>query len=152
MEFDRAHYEDPPFSRRVEKPWGYELIFTQSDLPYTGKLLHIRAGKRLSLQYHDRKQETQYLLAGRALLVVEDARGELREIEMETGRGYTNHPGQRHRLAAIEDADIFEVSTPEIGNTYRLDDDYHRDTETEAQRALPNRGWSSGEPPPGGVL
>jgi hypothetical protein len=91
-EFDRTRYDEPPYAQRVEKPWGYELIFTPPDLPYTGKLLHVAAGKRLSLQYHDQKRETQYLLSGRALLLLDDESGTLHEIEMQTGRGYTNHP------------------------------------------------------------
>lgn len=129
-----------PASRRIEKPWGWEIVWAES-AHYTGKLLHINAGHRLSLQYHDEKLETQCLLSGRAVLVAERADGTLQEIPMEVGRGYTIHPFQTHRLVAVEDAEVVEVSTPEAGVTVRLEDDYCRGDETEALRALPNRGW-----------
>lgn len=132
---------DPrPFSRRIEKPWGWELIWAQTS-SYTGKLLHIRAGQRLSLQYHDQKLETQCLLSGRAILVLEDANGELQEQFLEPGCGYTIYPYQLHRLVAIEDAEIYEVSTPEAGTTVRVADDFQRPDETEELRARPDRGW-----------
>lgn len=101
---------------------------------YVGKLLHIEAGKRLSPQYHDQKLETQSLIAGRAVLLLDDDYGELREIAMEPGMGYTIKPFRRHRLIAVCDADVIEVSTPEIGTTYRLADDYARPHETEESR------------------
>lgn len=127
-----------PHQVRVEKPWGWEIVWAETP-QYCGKLLHIRAGSRLSLQYHDQKLETQCLLHGRALLVVEDAAGALREVEMEPGKGYTIQPFQRHRLVGIDDADIIEVSTPERGTTFRLEDDYTRPDETEELRRRPNR-------------
>jgi quercetin dioxygenase-like cupin family protein len=123
-----------PHVRRVEKPWGWEILWAEEAPHYVGKLLHVDAGKRLSLQYHDEKLETQCLLSGRVLLVVEDAEGALQEIEMERGEGYTIHPFQRHRLVAITDAEVVEVSTPETGTTFRLDDDYARPHETEELR------------------
>lgn len=141
IEVDKSRFNNIPHVQRIEKPWGYEIIFTQSELPYTGKILHINAGKKLSLQIHDKKQETQCLLNGRCTLVVDNQNGELVEIEMEGGNGYTISVGQRHRLIALEDCDILEVSTPEIGNTYRLEDDYNRRTETDDMRKKPNRGW-----------
>ncbi|MGI8554389.1 MAG: cupin [Dehalococcoidia bacterium] len=130
-----------PHGRRIEKPWGWEIIWAESEA-YTGKLLHIAAGCRLSLQYHDQKLETQCLVSGRAVLVVEDRDGALCEIAMEIGKGYTVYPFQLHRLVAIEDAEIYEVSTPEAGTTVRVSDDYARPDETEATRALTDRGWS----------
>lgn len=139
---DKTRFEDSPFIKKVEKPWGYELIFTSDELPYTGKIMHINAGKRLSLQIHDQKQETQMLISGQCNLVHDNKEGELITEEMEPNKGYTAQIGQRHRLQAITDCDIFEVSTPELGNTYRLEDDYQRDTETEEMRQDPNRGWS----------
>lgn len=138
---ERAELE--PHSRRIEKPWGWERIWAESDR-YTGKLLHIDAGKRLSLQYHDQKLETQCLVSGRATLVLEDSNGVLREIPMQPGVGYTVYPYQLHRLVALEDAEIVEVSTPEAGTTTRVADDYDRRDETEEVRARPNRGWSGG--------
>ncbi len=140
LHFDPTRFTNEPFARRVEKPWGYELIFTPEDKPYTGKILHVRAGRRLSLQYHDQKLETIMLLHGRAILLCDNAEGELEEIVMEPGHGYSNIPGQRHRLIAIEDCDFVEASTPETGATYRLEDDSGRGTETEADRARERTG------------
>jgi mannose-6-phosphate isomerase len=138
--FDRTRFSNAPFEQRVEKPWGYELIFTPPDKPYTGKLLHVNAGKRLSLQYHDEKQETIVLLRGRGILLCDNAEGELEEIEMAPGRGYSNIPGQRHRLIAVDDCDFIEASTPETGATIRLEDDSGRGNETEAERARERAG------------
>jgi len=129
-----------PSYRRVEKPWGWETIWADNR-DYTGKFLHVHAGKRLSLQYHDSKMETQCLLSGRAVLIVEQTDGSLREILMELGKGYTLRPYQAHRLVAIEDSDVVEVSTAEMGTTIRLEDDFRRADETEEIRALPHRGW-----------
>lgn len=138
---DKTKFTNQSYTKRVEKPWGYEIIFTTDNLPYAGKILHINAGKRLSLQVHDQKQETQFLINGRCLRIADNQQGELVETEMEKGKGYTICIGQRHRLKSLEDCDVFEVSTPEIGNTYRLEDDYSRDTETEEIRKQKDRGW-----------
>lgn len=133
-----------PHARRIEKPWGYEVLLSPPDVPYTAKLIHVRAGKRLSLQVHDVKVETQTLVAGRGILVLEGADGELHEIDMQPGVGYHVAVGQRHRLCAASDADatVFEASTPEAGTTLRLEDDYARPHETEevrhAERSLQN--------------
>jgi mannose-6-phosphate isomerase len=138
-----THVDLTPFALRVAKPWGWEIVWAQSDR-YTGKLLHVVAGCRLSLQYHDEKVETQCLLSGSALLTVEGRDGTLHEISMLPGKGYTIQPFQIHRLTAVEDAEIVEVSTPESGRTVRLQDDYARGDETETVRALPDRGWGRG--------
>jgi mannose-6-phosphate isomerase-like protein (cupin superfamily) len=130
-----------PYVNRVEKPWGYEIHWTPSDLPYMGKILHVNAGKRLSLQRHDKKQETWYIMNGKAKLVWDNEKNELIETELVYGKGYTCHIGQRHRLVGITDCDVIEVSTPEIGVTERLEDDYRRPNETEDVRNSPNRGW-----------
>lgn len=124
------------YARRVEKPWGYEILLTPQDVPYTAKIIHVNAGKRLSLQLHDTKVETQTLVAGHGVLVLEDADGQLHDIDMQPGLGYHVAVGQRHRLCAAADADatIFEASTPETGTTLRLEDDYARPHETEKQR------------------
>jgi mannose-6-phosphate isomerase-like protein (cupin superfamily) len=105
-------------------------------VPYAFKLIHVQAGKRLSLQVHDVKVETQTLVAGRGVLVLEDGDGVLREIEMQPGVGYHVAVGQKHRLCAAPDADatVLEASTPELGTTLRLEDDYARPDETEAAR------------------
>lgn len=131
-----------PYVKKVEKPWGYEIHWVKEELPYMGKILHINKGKRISLQYHDKKQESWFLKSGRAKLIWEDDQGVLQETELEEGKGYTCKIGQKHRLSAITDCDIIEVSTPEVGNTYRVEDDYSRPTETEEMRKDPNRGWS----------
>ena len=140
---DPGTFNNTPFARRIEKPWGYELLFTPADRPYAGKLLHIDAGKRLSLQFHDEKRETILLLHGRTQLQVDDPTGMLETIDMVPGAGYSNVPGQRHRLIAVEDSDLLEASTPETGTTYRLEDDAGRGNETEAVRSTSNRGWAT---------
>lgn len=140
MEHDRFTCE--PYAQRVEKPWGFELLFTPPDKPYSGKLLHVNAGHRLSLQFHDGKWETMLLLRGRAALEV-DTEGALRTIAMQPGVGYSVVPGQRHRLIALDDCEFVESSTPETGTTFRLEDDAGRGNETDALRAKPNRGWAS---------
>ena len=133
-------------ARRTEKPWGYEIVWTPEDRPYVGKVLHIDAGKRLSLQVHDAKTESWYLVGGRAQVVWDDGTGELVETELESGVGYSVAIGQRHRLVGITDCDVLEVSTPEIGTTHRLEDDYARPDETEAVRASAGRGWTPSPP------
>lgn len=139
---DKTKFKNPPFIKRVEKPWGYELIFTPETCPYTGKIMHVNAGTRQSLQIHDKKQETYFLASGKGGAIIENDKGELEKIEFEPGKGYTTMVGQKHRIFAITDCDIWEVSTPELGNTYRLEDDYARPTETEEMRKDPNRGWN----------
>ena len=133
-QFDRATFSTDSFVKKIIKPWGSEIIFTPSGLPYAGKIIHIDQGKRLSLQVHDKKQESWYLLSGRGKVIWETSEGALIETELISGQGYTCKIGQRHRLAAITDCDILEVSTPEIGTTYRLEDDYARPDETEEMR------------------
>lgn len=139
---DKSKFNSSPYVKRVEKPWGYELIFTPEDLSYTGKLMHLNAGTRQSLQIHDKKVETYYLASGRGGVIIENADGEMEEIEFKQGIGYTTQVGQKHRIFSITDCDVLEFSMPESGNTYRLEDDYSRDTETEEMRKDPNRGWN----------
>jgi mannose-6-phosphate isomerase len=141
--FDKSGFGDSSYVRRIEKPWGFEIHFTPEHLPYAGKILHIDAGKRLSLQLHDEKLESWYKLSGSVIMLLENEVGELTEVEMLDGYGYTVQVGRRHRLVAVDDSEILEVSTPELGNTYRLDDDYSRPTETQDLRSQPNRGWNS---------
>src|SRR5918911_2240760 len=134
--YDPRCFSVDPRAQRIEKPWGYEVLLSPADAPYTAKLIHVRAGKRLSLQLHDTKIETQTLVAGRGVLVLEGAEGELHEIQMQPGVGYHVAVGQRHRLCAAADVDatVFESSTPERGTTLRLEDDYARPDETEQVR------------------
>jgi mannose-6-phosphate isomerase len=133
-QFDSTTFSNDPFVVKVEKPWGHEIIFTPPHLPYTGKIIHVQAGKRLSLQVHDKKQESWILKSGQAKVVWENANGELIETELKSDQGFTTQVGQRHRLVGITDCDIIEVSTPELGVTYRLEDDYKRPDETEEMR------------------
>lgn len=139
---DKSKFTNNPYIKKVEKPWGYELHWVPEGLPYMGKILHLNAGKRLSLQMHDKKRESWFLMSGRAKIIWENDKDELIETEMQSGFGYTCDTGQKHRLVGITDCDIIEVSTPEIGNTFRLEDDYARPTETEEMRKDPNRGWN----------
>ncbi len=132
---DKSKFSNSPYLKKIAKPWGYELHWTPGSLPYMGKILHITAGKRLSLQVHDQKQESWIIFKGQAKVVWEDPSGELVETVLEEGKGYTCALGQKHRLVGITDCDVMEVSTPEIGTTYRLEDDYERPDETETQRA-----------------
>jgi mannose-6-phosphate isomerase-like protein (cupin superfamily) len=146
--FDPSGFSLTAQSRRVDKPWGYELLLSPADAPYTAKLIHVRAGQRLSLQIHDVKVETQTLVDGRGILVLEGPDGQLHDVPMEKGVGYHIAVGQRHRLCAApdEDAVVFEASTPEVGTTYRLADDYARPDETEALRTA-ERNVSPGNGP-----
>jgi mannose-6-phosphate isomerase len=132
--FDPSAYDIDPYVKRVEKPWGYELHWVREDAPYIGKLLHINAGTRLSLQVHDEKQESWFIVSGRAVAIWENSKGEIVETELLPGAGYSTRVGQKHRLKGITDADILEVSTPERGTTWRLHDDYARPHETPQQR------------------
>lgn len=129
------------FTERIEKPWGYEILWTPKGLDRVGKVLAMKAGTKNSLQYHDQKEETQLLISGKALLWLEDEAGEMQKIEMEALVGYTVFPGKKHRLEALEDVILVEVSSPEKGTTYRLEDSYGRTDETEEVRKLPGRGW-----------
>ena len=131
-----AAFDNAPYLKRIEKPWGWELHWTPAGLPYLGKLLHIRAGARLSLQAHEVKSESWLLLAGQARAIWQDSNGVLVETDLVPSQGYTIAPGQKHRIAGITDCDIIEVSTPEAGTTWRFEDDYARPDETPAQRAL----------------
>ena len=117
------------YSRRVNKPWGHELIVTSPELPYTGKLLHVSAGCRLSLQWHDEKTETMTLLSGMASLTLDNDDGELEVFPMEPGCGYTVLRGRKHRLTAVIDSVVMEASSPESGFTFRIDDDFGRPDE-----------------------
>jgi len=111
--------------RRVEKPWGHELIWAHTDR-YVGKVLVIETGRRLSLQYHDVKDEWIHLLSGRLRLLLEDPEGVVKERIMGPGDGAHVEPRRRHRYEAIERAELVEVSTPELGDVVRLEDDYGR--------------------------
>lgn len=126
----------------VIKPWGSETILTSSDLPYAAKILSLKAGKRLSLQYHDQKTETLTLISGQAKIVLGNDLANLTTADMPALQGFTILPNAIHRIEAVTDSTIFEVSSPETGTTFRIQDDYDRDNETPDIRSLPNRGYS----------
>lgn len=111
--------------RKVEKPWGHELIWAHTDR-YVGKILHIKAGEALSLQYHERKDETLHVLSGRMVFWVGEADDDLREVELSEGMSFRVVPGTRHRMAAVTDCDLLEASTPELDDVVRIEDRYGR--------------------------
>ena len=115
---------------RVEKPWGYELRFVRTDR-YAGKVLFIKAGNQLSLQYHDRKDEAFFVQSGTLEFVVGTAREQRTE---RLGAGDSRHiePGTVHRFRAVTDCLLFEVSTPELEDVIRIEDDYGRKGTTDA--------------------
>jgi mannose-6-phosphate isomerase len=111
--------------KRVDKPWGHEMIWAVTDR-YVGKVLHIKKGEKLSLQYHKQKDETVMVWAGR--MKFEHYREGEKPQFKELGPGEAFHvtPGLRHRMIAIEDTDVFEVSTTELDDVVRLEDAYGR--------------------------
>ena len=112
--------------KKIEKPWGYELLWART-ADYAGKVLHIKKGQKLSLQYHERKEETILLHAGRMLLLLEDDQGILREICVAAGEAYHIPVGRKHRMIALdEDCEVFEVSTNHLEDVVRIEDSYGR--------------------------
>jgi mannose-6-phosphate isomerase-like protein (cupin superfamily) len=112
--------------RRVEKPWGYEDIFADSD-SYVGKVIFVRKGQRLSLQYHEVKDETMTLLSGVAELHAGPDAANLKPILLSRSEAVRLRPGVLHRLVALEDCEVLEVSTPHLNDVVRLSDDYGRE-------------------------
>lgn len=111
--------------KRVEKPWGHELIWAYTDR-YVGKVLHINAGESLSLQYHERKDETIHVLRGELIFRVGAEDEEIRPVELREGMSFRVRPGMRHRMEAVTDCDLLEASTPELDDVVRLEDRYGR--------------------------
>ena len=112
--------------RRVDKPWGYELIWAHTDR-YVGKVLVIETGKRLSLQRHEIKDESILVRSGRLRLYLEDEEGVVREHELAAGEAARITTGRVHRFEAIERCELVEVSTPELDDVIRLQDDFGRE-------------------------
>ncbi len=112
--------------RRVDKPWGNELIWSLTDR-YCGKVITIETGRRLSLQYHEQKDESIFILSGRLLLHLEDDAGAMTARELGAGEAAHVAVGRRHRYEAIERVELVEVSTPEIGDVVRIEDDFGRE-------------------------
>ncbi len=115
-----------PAAVRVSKPWGHELIWAHTDR-YVGKILVIEGGHRLSLQYHEQKDETVYVLSGRLRLHLEGDDGVVRAEELGPGEHRRVRVGRRHRYEAGERTELIEVSTPEVWDVVRLEDDYGRE-------------------------
>ena len=111
--------------KRVPKPWGYEIIWAHTDR-YVGKILHINAGHALSVQYHNRKDETVYLLSGEMKYWVKLG-AELEDARLEQGDAFRITPGTVHYMEAVTDCDILETSTPELDDVVRIEDRYGRE-------------------------
>lgn len=111
--------------QRTEKPWGYELLIARTE-QYVGKILHVEAGHALSLQYHEEKDETIYLNQGEAVLHYHDPVGQLQRVAMQPGVSYHIPPHSVHRLEALTNCDFFEVSTTQLDDVVRLEDQYGR--------------------------
>jgi len=118
--------------RRIDKPWGWELVWAEAEA-YVGKLLFVRAGHSLSLQYHVVKDESWLVREGRASLELGELDGELEAVEIRPGDAFRFRPGTVHRITAIEDTLVLEVSTPHLDDVVRLEDRYGR-----ADPALPS--------------
>lgn len=120
---------DDPFRiqdiQRVQKPWGYELIFAKT-ARYVGKILHINCGETLSLQYHNVKEETLFVVRGELKLTIESD-GDRRELALREGESFHIPSRLIHRMEAIIDTDVAEVSTPELDDVVRLEDRYGRE-------------------------
>ena len=117
--------------RKVEKPWGWELIWAHADA-YVGKILFVRAGHSLSLQFHREKDESWYVESGRAKLELGAVGGgALNEEVIAPGGAFRFRPGTVHRVTALEDTTILEVSTPHLGDVVRLEDAYGREGTSE---------------------
>ena len=110
---------------KVDKPWGHELHWAITER-YVGKVLHVKAGHALSLQYHNVKDETIFLWTGKLLFEVGPSVDSLDKREMLPGESVRIRPHTIHRMTAVEDSDIFEVSTPELDDVVRLEDRYGR--------------------------
>ena len=119
---DSLYAPDP---RRVDKPWGYELHWAITDR-YLGKVLHVEKGHSLSLQYHVQKDECIYVESGLLDVQLEDENGEMHTQRLAPGTSAHIRPGRKHRFIAIEDTNVFEVSSPEIDDVVRIEDVYGR--------------------------
>jgi mannose-6-phosphate isomerase-like protein (cupin superfamily) len=113
---------------RVSKPWGHETIWARTD-DYVGKILHINAGHALSVQYHNVKDETVYLLAGKIIYRVwqNGSDGKPTDIGLQIGQAYRITPHTIHQMEAVTDCDVLEVSTPYLDDVVRLTDRYGRE-------------------------
>jgi mannose-6-phosphate isomerase-like protein (cupin superfamily) len=111
--------------QRVEKPWGYELIWAHT-VHYVGKVLHINAGESLSLQYHEEKDETIFLFSGEMRFWAGASPETLEELRLEEGEAFRVLPKTIHRMQAVTDCDVLEASTPHLDDVVRIEDRYGR--------------------------
>lgn len=111
--------------RKAEKPWGYELLYAHTP-KYAGKVIFIKKGHRLSLQYHQRKDESMYIYQGKVRIEIEGIDGGMTSHIAQSGHSIRIPPFTKHRLEAIEDTTFLEVSTPELEDVVRVEDDYGR--------------------------
>jgi len=129
VEDARAAVPPPPggsLPRRVEKPWGHELLWAHTTA-YVGKIIVIETGKRLSLQRHEVKDEWIHVVSGRLALTLENERGEVEVRELGPGEGAHVPVPRLHRFEAIETCTLVEVSTPELNDVIRVEDDFGRE-------------------------
>ncbi len=117
--------------RRIDKPWGHEEVFALVDGKFCGKAIHVTEGHALSLQYHERKEETISVQSGRLRIEVGPDESALEEFELEPGESIHLRPGVRHRVTALVDTVMLEASTTELDDVVRLEDRYGREGTTE---------------------
>ncbi|MGH7663371.1 MAG: cupin domain-containing protein [Gemmatimonadaceae bacterium] len=110
----------------VPKPWGHEIIWASTGR-YVGKILHISAGHSLSVQYHERKEETLYLLSGKLIFRAGARNSDLADVNLAEGDAFSVTPGTVHQLEAVTDCDVLEASTPDLDDVVRLSDRYGRE-------------------------
>jgi mannose-6-phosphate isomerase len=124
---------DEQLPREINKPWGSEIWYAHTDR-YAGKILRVKAGHKLSVQYHSEKDETSYLLTGHLLIEQGETAETMRRHELQQGAAWRNVPKVVHTLEALEDSVILEVSTPELHDVIRLEDRYGRAAEAPPAR------------------
>lgn len=117
--------QSPNKPTRVEKPWGYELIFAHTD-KYAGKELFIKQGCKLSLQFHEKKDESIFIASGELKILLGNANEAMTSYTLKKGDCVRIPPLKRHRMEAVKDTSVFEVSSPELDDVKRLQDDYGR--------------------------
>ncbi len=116
--------------RRIDKPWGFEVLFAHTP-KYSGKLIFVKKGHRLSYHYHEVKDESMYVHQGAVEIEIEESNGKFVKMVAKPGSCFRIPPRAKHRMKAIEDTTLFEVSTPELDDINRLEDDYGRAGEKE---------------------
>lgn len=123
---ENHHMSGPVSVTVVPKPWGHEIIWAHTE-QYVGKILHINAGHALSVQYHNHKDETVYLLSGQLIYWVKLGDGELQDMRLSVGEAFRITPGTIHYMEAVTDCDVLEASTAQLDDVVRLRDRYGRE-------------------------